>query len=273
MPESAKLEDAVTGQAPLEAGGEVVDNRSHFATGLHQEIRGRHESFYNFKFVDRYVKGEAHILIHFRDRERAEFVACLQRDNAGIVGGENVLVNSETGGAYDRFLGLKRGFLAWNHAAANWYGRNRDQHTVLVNEIQFVELPELMTRPTLVWLDTVKDFKARLPKAYYSSARQGFIVFGTIADWERRVLWVKGNSGGFDQGAGKMIERASQIMNSIAESHCEFGVNVRDTFDVIGHASRFEVVFFSDGVGICAPEVGNSGIEIIDVLLGPIVFC
>jgi hypothetical protein len=30
------------------------------------------------------------------------------------------LMDGEGGWAYDRLLGLKRGFLAWSHAAANW---------------------------------------------------------------------------------------------------------------------------------------------------------
>ncbi len=273
MTACAKLEKDRAAQAVLNIRSKAVDNRSDLATDLHQEVGGRHQPVDDLKFVDRYVKGESHILIRFRDAERTEFLACLERDNTGIVGGENVLVGSEGGRSYDRFLGLKRGFLAWSHAAANWYGRNRNQHAVLVNDVQFVELPQLMTGPILVWLDTVEDFKARLPKAYYSSARYGLIVFGEIANWEGRVLWVKGNSGSFDQGASKMIESASQIMNSIAESHREFGVNLRDVFDVIGHASRCKVLLFADGVGICAPEVSDGGIEIIDVLLGPVVFC
>jgi hypothetical protein len=259
--------------ALLETGSKGADNYSDLTANQPQEIQGGHQSLNDFKFVDRYIKGEAHILIHFRDRKRTEFVACLQRDNSGVVGSEDILMRCESGGAYNRFLGFICGVLAWSHAATNWYGRNCNQHAVLVNDIQFVELPELVTGPILVWLDTVENFKARTPKSFYASSRSGLIVFGEIANWERRVSFVNSTSGSFDQGAGEMIERASQVMNSIAEPHCEFGVNGREALDVIGHASRFEVVFLPDGVGICAPEVNDSGIEIIDVLIGPIVFC
>ena len=98
MTVSSKLEDAVTGQALLEIGGEAVDNRSNFATDLHQEIERRHQSFDDFKFVDRYIKSEAHILIRFRDRKGTEFIACLQRDDAGIVGRETYCCMAKVAG-------------------------------------------------------------------------------------------------------------------------------------------------------------------------------
>ena len=143
---------------------------------------------------------------------------------------------------------------------------------MLVDDVQFVELPELVIRPILVWLDTVDNFKARLPKAYYSGSRYGLVVFGTITDWERRILFVEGNSSGLNQGAGEVIERASQIMNSIPESHGEFGVNFRNTLNLISYASRLRVTLSPNCVGIIASKFGDSAIKILDVLIGPIVF-
>ena len=46
-----------------------------------------------------------------------------------------------------------------------------------------------------------------------------------------------------------------------------------DTHDIVDELSRLVVVFSPDGVKVLLPEPVHGSLEIIDVLIGPIVFC
>ena len=214
----------------LEAGSEVANNGSDLSANVQQEERGGYKPFHDLRLVDRYIKGEAHVLVHFMNREGTQFIACLQRDDAWVNHYENALTNRKGGGAYDRFFANKLAFFTWSQCASNRYGRNCYQHAVLVNDIQFVELPDLMAKSILIWLDTFENFEARLPKAFYFRSRYGLEVFGKIANWERRLLLVERDPYFLDKGASQVIERASEIMDGISEPKSEF----RSSGSIIG---------------------------------------
>ncbi len=259
--------------ADLETGSEALYDGMDFAADLQQEKQRRNETIYNFGFANRYVKGVAHILVRLRDRVGSEFIACFQSFDPRIVANNQVLMNCVANWADERALRKEISFLAWSHSAANWYCRHRDQHAVLINDVQLVELPDYMAVPSLVWLDTVESFEARLAKAHYASSRSGLIVFGLIGNWERSLFHVERSACRLSQSSSEVIERASQIMDGIPEFHREFGINYRNILDVIDDAARFEVALSSDYVGVIAPEFENCGFKVLDVLIGPLVLC
>jgi hypothetical protein len=255
----------------LETKCEVLDDPENLATNISQEQESWHP-FHNLGLVNRYIKGEAHVLILFKCRKPGEFVACLHRDDWGIGRSEHHLTEIASGGADELRLSDRSGFFAWNQCAANRYGRYRQQQTMLVNDIQLMQLPKAVAPPSLIWLDTVENFVTILPKAWYFAARRPYVCFGCVEDWERRVL-VGCPPSSNNQRIGEVVERASEIMDNIPQHEGQRIWDDWDALDVIDDLSRLVVVFSPDGVGIVPPERIDGGLEILDVLLGPIVFC
>jgi hypothetical protein len=69
-----------------------------------------------------------------------------------------------------------------------------------------------------------------------------------------------------------MIERASQIMESIPQRESQVIRDGGDVLDVKAHLTDLKIILAPDGVWVGAPEIGHSGFKLVNVLLGPIVF-
>lgn len=263
----------MTGQAvQLKTEREVLDDPQYLACETAEEERSRHRG-YDADFINRYVEGEAQILIVFQCGKSAEFIACLHRDDWRDIRStsEYHLLEVMSRRADDRSSTTKRSAFAWRHAAAHRYSSDRKNQTMLVHDVKLMQLPKMVAPPSLVWLDTVEQMVAILPDAWYLSARQGWKVFGSIRNWERRILlW--DDPGRAHKSIGQVIQGASQIVDSIPQHESEFFRDGRDALNVIDQISRLVVEFSPDGVRILQPESLNSGFKITDTLLGPIIF-
>jgi hypothetical protein len=166
------------------AGSQIVDSTLNLARNeTRQEQRG---SWFDYSgFVDRYIKGESHIVLRLRSRNDQEYLALIQREGWGGADIDHPNVAKP--------IELRVGTLtfAWSQGTATWRKTRGQQKTMLVYDVELVELPEQMAKASsLVWLDTVENISARLPRALYTSMSQTTIVLGTIPDWEVRVLYV-----------------------------------------------------------------------------------
>jgi hypothetical protein len=124
----------------------------------------------------------------------------------------------------------------------------------------------------LVWLDTVENISARLPRAIYTSISQTTVVLGTIPDWEVRVLYGFLGSGAHNS-MSQMVERATEIVESIPQDEADRVRDDRDALDVINSIASFFINFGSNAVTVGVPKEIDGGLEILHVLLGPLVFC
>jgi len=259
-------------RAELQVRPEIVNDVQHLVTEAPQENERGHKPFEDVRFIDRYIEGKSHFLIHLRSLKGGEYIACFHRELGWIRSGERVLLCGKSHVSDDRLSGVERGFLAWSHGAANIYRSNGQQQTMLIHDIQSMQLPEPMTYPSLVWLDTVERFIARLPKAWYISLQGVSVLVGSIEDWEGRVIFglPARNS---DQRVSQMIERASQIVESVPQHEGQVIVDGGDILDVKTYLAGLDVILSPDGVWIGAPKFADSGFKMVNVLLGPIVFC
>ncbi len=253
------------------ANSEVSNNDRCGATESAQKEEGR-RPFDHTRLVDRYVEGKAHILLHLRDGKGAEFIACLRRYSDRIRCGNGVVGGGVSVGADRFFSSVESCFLAWSHCAADRFSADGQQQAMFVYNVQLMELPEPMTPPTLVWLDSVENFVAILPKAWYFSSRKAWVVFGAITDWESNVL-VGSSASSNDESISQMVERAAQVVNGVAQHKREFVGDVGDLLNVKRYLSTLDIILTTDVVGISNPESINGGLKLLDVLLGPIVFC
>jgi len=79
--------------------------------------------------------------------------------------------------------------------------------------------------------------------------------------------------GSGNQRIREMVERASEIVDSIPEHESQLVWDSADRLSVIDKLLRLKVMVFPDGVWLGIPKGIGSGLELIDAYLGPLVFC
>lgn len=109
-------------------------------------------------------------------------------------------------------------------------------------------------------------------RAFYSGFKHTFELCGRVEDWERRVL-VGSPSSSFHKGPSDVIKRATEIVKSITQSQGDLIGNGRHTVNDVGRFPVFKVILSADDVTVIAPEAVDCGYEILNVLIGLIVFC
>jgi hypothetical protein len=174
--------------------------------------------------------------------------------------------------ADERLSAVERLFLAWRHCAAYRYGGDSRHELVLVNNVELMQLPCPPSPSILVWLDSLDSFKAILPKSLYSGAKNAFEVFGELPDWERSVLIENAPSLG-DKRPSQVVKGATEIVDCVSEHESNCVWDERDCSDIVDYLVSIKIALDPNGVGIAAPKFVNSGFELVDVLLGPLVFC
>lgn len=257
----------------LHEKGQVV-NGGQNPTGESAQEEKRWHSPYDLRLVERYFKAEAHILILFRCGESPELVACLQFLDTGSGNrSEKELMEEQWGSRNDDpLINTRNGFVAWRSCASHRYGRDSEQEAVLVDDIEPMKLPSPVSPSLLVWLDTVENFVALLPQAWYSTLHHGRIRFGVIEDWEIRVISGLARSG-HHKCISSIIKCASQIMDGIAQHKSQPFGNLGNGLDLVNEFSRGVIDITPERYAVLLPEKLLSSIEVIDVLFGPLVFC
>lgn len=135
-------------------------------------------------FVQRYINGEAHILIVLRDGNGREYIACLQRE-FGVIGAGCAPAKFARwhSGVEPSVLSRESLFFAWSEAAAIVTRRHCQQESVLVYDVESVDLPQDGI-PTLVRLEPIYRFLGILVHAFYLSRSALMVQLGSIEDWE-----------------------------------------------------------------------------------------
>lgn len=164
-------------------------------------------------------------------------------------------------------------FLACVSAACNRHCGNGEQEPVLVHNVESMQLPQVMTIPILVGLDTIENFIERFPTAWYFAARQAPKLFGSIENWERRVTTVCGGINSANERTCQMIQRASQVVESVSQLKPQMVRDVGYIPHVINDLSRLIVNLCFKGVRVISPEYIDSDLKLVDMLFSPIVFC
>lgn len=253
---------------PLQKWRQVYDDPKNLVQECPQKQEAGHP-FQDAAFIDRYFKGEAHIILHFRCGESPQFAACLHGKDLGSGAGKHQLLEIMRRGSNGR---AGQSFGAWIAATSDRHCGNRQEQPMLVNNVESMELPQVMPRSVLVRLDTIDGLIRELPKAWYFASRQAFVVLGSIENWERSVAAISGGIDGADERASEMIKRASEIVKSIPEHETQMCWDFRDFRRIVDNLSRLVIHFSRNGVGVLAPENIDSDFELIDVFLGPLVF-
>lgn len=146
----------------------------------------------NPRFVERYVEMELHVLLHFRFRDGAEYIAWFQ--------------DAKRVGRYENATEIRNGFagvassinvrrpnaFTWRHAMCRIGRSDSKQKAVFVDCVKSVETPERVI-PSFVWLDRIDSVNRILAHSLYFSSKVGGCIFlRTVGDREIDVC-----AGGF----------------------------------------------------------------------------
>src|SRR5450631_577065 len=143
------------------------------------------------RLIERYSEFEFHIRVDFIVRKtNEEFVAYFER--AKIIcgcdaNGEVSKVNASFGSELAHIF---------RHAGDNRFiaGPGRNKGAVLVDVVQAVQDPEIISLPTFVWFERRKSVDSLSPHLLYFSANRAFVLRGFLSNEEAGLFPVDGGS-------------------------------------------------------------------------------
>ena len=228
----------------------------------------------NTRFIERYLKGELHILLHFSVRQiNEQFVAYFQRDQIPSGSKESVEFRNDAAGELCLHHLLHFGMHKRAEVNASEVGVNGNQKAMLIDSVKAIENGKVTALPSVVWFDTIDRVYSVLPQALYFSRRIGFELRGIAvsgelnAGWHRDSRIINGK-----QLYGQMIEGAPEILNSIADDGGKGNREWLNSSHVIDQLSRVRIALGPDFIWVGVAEGADLSLEITDMLFGPVDF-
>lgn len=268
-------QQVITLEEGLKSQYQAIDHLGHLL-----DLWEDRPTFENARFAERYLNSEFHILVRFRVRAiDKEVIACLQREE--FVGGSNPKVNSRDFIARPQFL--ERFGHSFGNRRADVHAleltASSNQEAVFVDIVKSVNDPERVI-PTLVRLDFVDGIYGRLRHSVYLSHLAGFVFFGSIKDWEvnmpERIAPRRGDSGTAradeDKLVGQMVQSTSKIVDNVSEAKRDVVGDRCVLGDIIMQTTGFRIALGRDFVRVGLDESIASGLQLVDVLIGPFDF-
>jgi len=236
----------------------------------------------NLRLSERYLKFGLHILIRFRYRDSVEYIALLQRKRCAGFGFKNgsFLVGSEP------VSNANRCFVSGNAVTVHGHKRiaqgRGEQGTVLVEEVQAVDVSENCAFPSIVCFDSFERFNSLWPKSLYYSTFFGFVFCGRFQALDKFITVIPSrevqtrNQGrflaiDFSHSINEVVERRTQTVDSIANDswkHIGDGPCLLKSVDAF---SGVKVIIGTNFVGL-DPEFVPLNTQICDVMFGPFDF-
>lgn len=248
---------------------------------VHAEPQGGGDgfAFTNPRLVERYLKSEIYILVHFRTSEiTKEYAACFQRK--GRIPKRDPVVLGESGESHivKSWIGsplLQSGFQCESLMTASiektQYGSSGKKQPMFVTTVKLMESPQNSV-PSLVWFDVVDNVYPLLPHALHFSSKSGLVVRGgrsATEYWESRQA-ANGVIVCPDQCTGEVVECGSECLQSVSSGEQYFSGGVVHGSEAVKWLLGLSVNLDIDKVGLSSDETIQCGIEPTDVLFGPL---
>jgi hypothetical protein len=140
---------------------------------------------------------------------------------------------------------------------------------MFINNIKFIKNPKVTTSSSPVWLNGIDGLYGFLPHTTHFSVTTNFVFCGTRKNGKVNVpKRARRVSPDTHQMVSQMVERASQIVNNIANHQWNPKGNVDLPREIVSTVTRMRVISEGDTITI------NSGcdplLKVKDVLFGPL---
>lgn len=266
MPINAQRQEPL--EEPLTVENHLVNSRIDLG-----KYRISGSGLENTRFCDRYVNEELQIIIRFGRRNGSDFVALLQQFDTRSCGVKSSHPQRKRlTGMTDSKGPLHLGKLALGRGLCDDCKTQPERFPVLTSIVQSTQEPERIIT-SLVWLGSPNNLYRLLGHAFYFSSRTLITVpidSIRVENWKsrlgRRLLPV-----GSHQRVNKIVESASITLQRFAKDDGKSTRNYDRTGDIVRDISRLWVALGLDYVWVGFVKPSQSGLEVKEVLLGPIV--
>lgn len=248
-------------QERLGLQNDAINKTKQFTEGYKQRL-----SLNNLRLVERYMKGELHVLVAIDGGSVGQqMLADFYREDAPFSWDGTTDKGNACSWRQRRCIdanGIR------TDARSNESESCREQEAMLVDNIQLVEHPEVVI-PSLVRLSSINEGFGSGTDTVYFSARFGLIFVRTLADRIHGLLG-GGIAIGVNHLTDQIIESTSEIVDCIARDQRDDLGNRRDACQTISsQIAKLVVCLAHDFVGLRLHEGVKLDFNVLDVLFGP----
>lgn len=261
----------------FQTGAECRNDAGHKIGELLRNFNNR-LALNNLRLVERYIKGEISLLVHFhlglkishQYIAHIHWAGCPRDPKEGIHLGAPL----QARGMIEEPLPSE---VPRHHPAdveAARIAAARQDDSVLVQVVQAVQDPELMPIPSLVRFERLESLERVIPNtALYCSIKSGLVFAGSIADRKVELLVSDFNTKpDAEQLVSQVIEGAPKVLDNVADERGDVSRGGCEFSDLVVNFSRLRIFLSNDSIGVRVKECADGGIKISDVLFGPFNF-
>lgn len=239
---------------PREGRPKFLDDALHLLVESNKRWDNRF-TFKNPRFIERYEKDRLTLVIAFTDGV-GDYVAVINEAARCLIDMDDT--------SFGQRNDLRRGAMNEEN------GKGQKEATMLISDVQLMELPEPRSLSSLVRLYRLDDFvDILLPGALYLAVNN--LLEAHLAAGNRKIVTCPNLALiEFDQRAKKVVKGTSEIMDCIPDQKAPPGVGVLDEAEPMIGTPRFRVNIW-DGRIRLTPVVSSKGrVQILDVRVGPL---
>ena len=223
-------------------------------------------TFNNLALAERYTKGKLRIVVRFSwGLGEQDYCAFFQVSDARIGRkSHRSLKDCVTGNKTNSKASVSHNpCSAPSDRGSNWY-----DHSVCIEDVELVEVPQSLVLSSLVGLERAGNLDSDIRSALYFFSGVGFSRLRLPVDWEARFAPI--TSAEFDALARHEVKSRSEVVNSVADENSDLGRNGDGASNDTSMALPFFVVITRDNqIRVGVKIVSDSPIDIKDVGFGP----
>lgn len=146
-------------------------------------------------------------------------------------------------------------------------GPYRNDHSVLVENVEFVGQPESLVVPSMVWLESLDNINSVLGRSLYRSAKFGYKFFGGGEDRKLRLSYV--SSSETDHLTSDKIKGGSEIMDSVTNDTAQADGHILSDPEIVDEVSRLRIFIGDDFIRCAVVKGGDFRVDVVDMAFGP----
>jgi hypothetical protein len=252
-----------------EERSECVNHAAHQVRKVLERFKRRFTAD-NPRMVERYVKAQSEIILHFKIEGLCkELVARFKRQQFGNAEAHAGISHSSFQRFWSFFIDKGRSIYTPEVEP------HCDKEMVLVDVIQFAKLPQSVPATAFVRFGCVDSIYGVLPNSLYISGSKGWVLRGGGCDREVASLQFLRRRMGIGveyQLVDDVVEGTSEVLKYVGGNGCNSQGDIPHGNEIVDAISSVRIYFDSGFIWAGCAEGRHRPLKILDVLFGPCHF-